>query len=159
MMRFSETTQAFYDDAYEKNALVNDIPQDISDVSDEQYRAFYTAINDARRVYAADGNFTLSAPRPDNFHTWDNSQKQWVLNDEGVVQQNAEEVASAINMKSLLLSSAQTVISEWQSELLLGVISDEDKTRLIAWLAYIRELKAVDTSRGASTTFPELPRP
>ncbi|MCX8956549.1 tail fiber assembly protein [Erwinia psidii] len=43
-----------------------------------------------------------------------------------------------------LMSDARNKISEWRTELELDVISDEDKTRLTAWMKYIKELKALD---------------
>ncbi|MDR3434019.1 MAG: tail fiber assembly protein [Rouxiella aceris] len=156
-MRFSETTQAFYDDAYEHNALVNDIPSDVTVISEEQYRDFFTAINHARRVYVMGDDFHISEQRPDSYHTWNESRKQWGLTDEGKNQQNAGKIVSANQMKSQLLTSAQAIISEWQSELLLGVISDDDKARLITWLTYIKKLKAVDTSMVPNIDWPVIP--
>ncbi len=41
---------------------------------------------------------------------------------------------------------AKDTISIWQNELMLGIISDEDKASLILWLQYIKALQAVDTS-------------
>ncbi|EJI3741613.1 tail fiber assembly protein, partial [Escherichia coli] len=42
-------------------------------------------------------------------------------------------------------------------ELQLGIISDEDKASLIAWVQYIKALKAVDTSKAPDIIWPELP--
>ncbi|ELY6212267.1 tail fiber assembly protein [Cronobacter dublinensis] len=43
-----------------------------------------------------------------------------------------------------LLNEANTVTADWRIELMLGAITDEDKASLTAWMAYIRELKALD---------------
>ncbi|HDS7683621.1 TPA: tail fiber assembly protein [Enterobacter kobei] len=68
-----------------------------------------------------------------------------------------EYIAQAESTKAALLSSAQTTISIWQSELLLNTISDDDKASLINWLAYIKEVKAVDTSTDPDINWPTPP--
>lgn len=67
-----------------------------------------------------------------------------------------EIVIQADYKKSLLLDEARATISLWQTELQLGSISDEDKSRLIVWVNYIKSVQEVDTS---STThhWPEQP--
>ncbi|RAY34622.1 phage tail protein [Enterobacter kobei] len=68
-----------------------------------------------------------------------------------------EYVGQAELTKAGLLSSARTIISIWQSELLLGSISDEDKASLITWLAYIKAVEAVDTSTAPDVIWPVPP--
>ncbi len=48
----------------------------------------------------------------------------------------------------MLHVEAKNIISGWKAELSLEIISDEDKASLIGWLAYIKALKAVDTSKA-----------
>ncbi len=55
-------------------------------------------------------------------------------------------VNSAEQKKSALLAAAKSRISLWQTELLLGTISDDDKASLTEWVAYIKELQALDLS-------------
>ncbi|WP_336286556.1 tail fiber assembly protein [Cronobacter dublinensis] len=43
-----------------------------------------------------------------------------------------------------LLNEANTITADWRVELMLGAIPDEDKASLTVWMAYIRELKALD---------------
>lgn len=54
------------------------------------------------------------------------------------IQQRAE------SQRQCLIASASETISLWQSELLLGVISDEDKASLMQWIAYIKRLNALN---------------
>ena len=62
-MRFSVNTQSFYDDEYEKNAIVVDLPSDIEVINDEQYARFFNAINSTQVVYLVAGEYTISQPR------------------------------------------------------------------------------------------------
>ncbi|EPJ5577296.1 tail fiber assembly protein [Citrobacter farmeri] len=66
-----------------------------------------------------------------------------------------EAIAAAEQKKSELLIAAQATIINWQSKLLLGVISDDEKTSLLAWLAYIDALNAVDTANPNWPAHPE----
>lgn len=69
-----------------------------------------------------------------------------------------EEIVSyAEQQKTALLLEAQETISFWQTELQLGIISDADKASLIAWMSYIKALKAVDTSKAPDITWPTPP--
>lgn len=68
-----------------------------------------------------------------------------------------DEVAVAEQQKSSLLSEAQQTISIWQSELQLGIISDEDKASLTAWISFIKAVKAVDTSNAPDIAWPIEP--
>ncbi|MBV7694091.1 tail fiber assembly protein, partial [Limnobaculum sp. M2-1] len=69
--------------------------------------------------------------------------KKWVTDSNA---QHAADVEIANQKKSALLVEAQETISFWQTELQLGIISDGDKADLIAWMQYIKAVKAVDVS-------------
>lgn len=43
-----------------------------------------------------------------------------------------------------LLSSANNKIKDWRTELELGIISDDDKVKLVKWVVYIKDLKSMD---------------
>jgi hypothetical protein len=62
---------------------------------------------------------------------------------DGYEAQHAADVEAAEQQKAALLAEAQTTISLWQTELQLGIISDEDKASLIAWMNYIKAVQAV----------------
>ncbi|KNC92538.1 tail fiber assembly protein [Trabulsiella odontotermitis] len=64
-----------------------------------------------------------------------------------------EAIAAVEQKKTELLATAQSTIINWQSKLLLGIITDDEKASLIAWLAYIDALNAVDTTK------PDWPTP
>ena len=68
-----------------------------------------------------------------------------------------EEVKAADQQKEALLTEAQETISFWQTELQLGIISDDDKASLIAWMQYIKAVQAVDTSKAPDITWPTPP--
>ncbi|MEG5860723.1 tail fiber assembly protein [Enterobacter asburiae] len=97
-----------------------------------------------------EGTTTLAPSTP--YDKWDGSE--WVTDTEA---QHAADVEAAEQQKAALLLEAQSTISLWQTELQLGIISDEDKASLIAWMNYIKAVQAVDTSKAPDITWPEKP--
>ncbi|HGB5009473.1 TPA: tail fiber assembly protein [Salmonella enterica subsp. diarizonae serovar 61:r:-] len=61
-----------------------------------------------------------------------------------------ELIQVAENERQRLLTHADKVMLDWRTELMLGEISDANRDKLSAWLAYKNEVKAVDV-----TTDPE----
>lgn len=94
---------------------------------------------------------TMQAPTTP-YDKWDGST--WVTDADA---QQAAQVAKADQQKKLLLESASLAISDWKAELGLGIISDEDKASLTDWLAYIKAVKAIDTSTAPDITWPIQP--
>ncbi|UAN20176.1 tail fiber assembly protein [Enterobacter sp. JBIWA003] len=86
------------------------------------------------------------------YDRWDGNG--WVT-DEGA--QKNSQVKEAEQKKSALLNKAQSTISLWQTELQLGIISDDDKASLIVWMKYIQALNAIDTSAAPDIEWPERP--
>ncbi|ECA2630153.1 MULTISPECIES: tail fiber assembly protein [Enterobacteriaceae] len=97
-----------------------------------------------------EGTTTLAPATP--YDKWDGSE--WVTDTEA---QHAADVEAAEQQKAALLLEAQATISLWQTELQLGIISDEDKASLIAWMNYIKAVQAVDTSKAPDITWPDKP--
>ncbi|HCB1865569.1 TPA: tail fiber assembly protein [Citrobacter freundii] len=97
-----------------------------------------------------DGTTTLAPVTP--YDTWNGSE--WVTDTEA---QHTAEVAAAEQQKAALLVEAQATISLWQTELQLGIISDDDKASLIAWMNYIKAVQAVDPSAAPDINWPEKP--
>jgi hypothetical protein len=86
------------------------------------------------------------------YDRWNGSE--WVTDADA---QKSGQVLEAKQQKSALLAEAQSAISLWQTELQLGIISDDDKASLIAWMKYIQALNAVDTSTAPDIEWPVKP--
>ncbi|MBL5914662.1 tail fiber assembly protein [Enterobacter asburiae] len=97
-----------------------------------------------------EGTTALAPSTP--YDTWNGNK--WVTDTEA---QHAADVETAEQQKAALLLEAQATISLWQTELQLGIISDEDKASLIGWMNYIKAVQAVDTSKAPDVTWPDKP--
>lgn len=84
----------------------------------------------------------------------------WVFNGEDIVKRvytPEEYQAQAEARKTALIADANKKTQAWQTQLMLGMISDEDKKSLIAWMEYVQKVQAVDASLGLGAVFPEQP--
>lgn len=97
------------------------------------------------------GNVTPLAPSTP-FDKWNGSE--WVTDEDARKNGLTDE---AERQKAALLTEAQDTISLWQTKLQLGIISDTDKARLIAWLSYIDELTAIRPEDVPDIAWPTKP--
>lgn len=59
--------------------------------------------------------------------------------------------------KQALIAEASQKTQLWQTQLMLGIITDEDKASLKEWMLYVQEVQAVDSSLGAGIVWPTPP--
>lgn len=135
---YSATTNSFYAAGlYEDYVAAESWPADAREVSDLVFSTFSApSDNGMVRSCNADG------------------EPCWI---ERPALTQAEEVAEAEVKRNALLNQAQETILNWQSELTLGIISDEDKELLILWLNYIKQLQALDISHAPDIIWPDEP--
>ncbi|ECX6633536.1 tail fiber assembly protein [Salmonella enterica] len=124
-------------------------------VADHRGETVYNIETGEAVIISLPGNYpedtTTLAPAT-LYDTWNGSE--WVTDTEA---QHAADVKAAEQQKAALLLEAQVTISLWQTELQLGIISDEDKASLIAWMYYIKAVQAVDTSKAPEIIWPDKP--
>ncbi|EFH7778246.1 tail fiber assembly protein [Escherichia coli] len=67
-----------------------------------------------------------------------------------------EQRQQAENEKQSLLQLVRDKTQLWDSQLRLGIISDENKQKLTEWMLYAQKVESTDTS-SLPVTFPEQP--
>ncbi|MDM2750296.1 tail fiber assembly protein [Citrobacter sp. Cs237] len=68
-----------------------------------------------------------------------------------------ELIQFAENKKEELLREIREKTQIWQTQLALGIISDEDRQRLIQWMLHAQQVAVTDTSANP-VDWPEQPR-
>ncbi|MGX9376086.1 tail fiber assembly protein [Pantoea ananatis] len=158
MMRFSVSTQGFYPDTIDYGST---LPADVVPITDEQYSTFLKALNMTQntfvRVYSDAGVLTISEYRPTPYHTWDDQNNKWVINDEGLKSQKVDQVQFAAQMKAELMTGATKQIDPLQDAVDLDMATDEEKMQLTAWRKYRVLLNRVDASTAPDITWPSIP--
>lgn len=86
------------------------------------------------------------------YDVWDGAS--WVLD---VAAKHTGDVETAERSRQALLTKADEITADWRILLLLGDITDSDKTKLSAWMAYKAAVKAVDVSTAPDVSWPAEP--
>ncbi|MDZ4029949.1 tail fiber assembly protein [Kluyvera ascorbata] len=77
--------------------------------------------------------------------------------DPAYVRSHADDVYDAEATRNQLKDEAEEIMSGWVLDLTLGLISDEDKQKLIAWRLYVKALDALELDAAPEIEWP--PRP
>ncbi|CAH6661969.1 tail fiber assembly protein [Pseudocitrobacter vendiensis] len=135
---FSPENNAFYPVALKNDYLIaGTLPDDLIEVSDNVFMEYSGTPPEGKVRGVAEDGYPI-----------------WVYLPPLTPEEEAE---AAAQRKAALLAEAQGAISIWQTELQLGIISEDDKASLISWLAYIKELQTVDTDAAPNINWPTAP--
>lgn len=74
-----------------------------------------------------------------------------------VTPSKEELIVEADKQKQQILQSVNTTTQMWQTQLTLGIITNDDKEALTAWMKYAQSVNAVDTSASPNITWPSEP--
>ena len=109
---------------------------------------------------AAFGGLNYPAFVPDNFTggavTHDRLTDTWIA-DPAYVRTHADDVYDAEAIREQLKADAEEIMSGWILDLNLGLISDEDKQKLIAWRLYVKALEALELDAAPDIEWPAKP--
>lgn len=81
---------------------------------------------------------------------------EWVP-DPAYVRTHADDVYDAEATRNQLKAEADDIMSGWVLDLNLGLISDEDKQKLIAWRLYVKALDALELDAAPDIEWPPKP--
>lgn len=68
-----------------------------------------------------------------------------------------EYKAIAETEKASRISEVNNITQAWQTQLMLGIINDSDKAKLIEWMQYIQHVQAIDTNIAPDINWPVKP--
>lgn len=133
-MYYSIKGKGFYSDMFPE--VLNKAAEeygDITEIKQEDYNAFFAPPEGYYGVFDQTGPHIEKLPDPDY-------------------------LAIAEDQKRGLIEKATTAIVVWQTKLMMGrKLTAKETASLNAWMDYIDELNAVDTSTAPDITWPEAP--
>ncbi len=135
---FSPSTSSFYPeelmDSYKESGT---LPDDLIPVSDDIF-LIYSGVPPVGKMRGA------------------NSERQpvWV---DTPAQPREQQIALAESQKQALIAEANQKTQMWQTQLMLDIITEEDKANLKEWMLYVQQVQAVDPSLGAGVVWPTPP--
>jgi len=124
-------------------------------VADHRGKRVYSVTDGSEIVISELGDYpanTTSLAPATAWDKWDG--EKWVIDADA--QQDAD-VKIAARQKSALISEANGITQAWQTQLLLGIITDADKAMLTRWMKYIQAVQAVDITDAPEIIWPVKP--
>ena len=94
---------------------------------------------------------TLMKPAT-QFDKW--GGERWITDKAAQQQALTDEAQSEKDMR---IAEATSITQSWQTQLLLGVITDVEKEKLRLWMQYLQVVSAVDLSLSPDINWPERP--
>ncbi|WP_049246328.1 tail fiber assembly protein [Morganella morganii] len=132
MYKFSAETTGFYLIGFH-----TDIPADAVDITEDKWRELMSGQEAGKIITADETGHPVLLERPATTHE--------------------QYVAIAESQKQALIAEASQKTQLWQTQLMLDIITDEDKASLKEWMLYVQEVQAVDSSLGADVVWPTPP--
>ena len=124
-------------------------------VADHRGETVYSVADGSAIVLSELGDYPADTTPLAPATAWDKwDGEKWVTDADA---QQAADVKSAARQKSALISEANAVTQAWQTQLLLGIITDADKVTLTKWVKYIQAVQAVDVSESPEISWPSPP--
>lgn len=125
-------------------------------VPDHRGETVYPLIGGAPVKITAPGDYpadtTTQAPTT-AFDKWDG--EKWVTDSDAQQQSRLDAAASE---KAARVIEANGITQAWQTQLLLGIITDADKATLTAWMKYVQAVQAVKIQSAPDVEWPQKPQ-
>jgi hypothetical protein len=134
VMRYSKSQSGFLpsDTDYGERT-----PGDLVEISDELYLSLLDVQSNGKVIVADDDGYPyLSDPPP---------------------KTKEQNIADAKSEKERRMQRINSKTQIWQTQLLLGMITDEDKVSLTVWMKYAQKLQATDISDAPDVDWPDEP--
>lgn len=124
-------------------------------IPDHRGKTVYSKLTGERITISTLGDYssdtTTTAPAT-VYDKWDG--EKWVTD---ISAMKKDDISDAELKRQTLLSDANNVTADWRTELTLDIIRNSDKEKLIAWMEYIKAVKAIDTSTAPDIEWPIAP--
>lgn len=124
-------------------------------VADHRGETVYSIDDGSAIVVTSPGEYpamTTPLKPATEYDKWDGAK--WVTDPSA---QKAADIRSAENHKAALLNEASSKTQIWQTQLMLGIITDTDRAALTAWMKYIQTVQELDVTDLLNTIWPKIP--
>lgn len=124
-------------------------------VADHRGETVYSVINGAAVLINAPGDYPADTTLLQPATAWDKwDGTKWVKDAEA---EREAKIIAVEKERNTRIAEANSVSAAWQAQLLLGIITEDDKERLTAWMAYVQKIQRVDVLSTPYVTWPDRP--
>ncbi|KPA06337.1 tail fiber assembly protein [Pantoea agglomerans] len=124
-------------------------------VADHRGKTVYSVTDGAAVMINAPGDYPADTTPLKPATVWDKwDGEKWITNP---AEEKAAAAKEARERQAALIAEANSITQAWQTQLLLGIITDADKAALTAWMKYMQVVQAIDVSGAPDISWPEKP--
>ena len=124
-------------------------------VADHRGETVYSVTDGAAILIDVPGDYPADTTPLKPATAWDKwDGEKWVTDP---AEEKAAAIKEAIERKAVLITEANSITQAWQTQLLLGIITESDKASLTAWMKYIQAVQDKDLSGAPYIDWPEKP--
>lgn len=124
-------------------------------VADHRGKTVYSVTDGAAVMINAPGDYPADTTPLKPATAWDKwDGTKWVKDAEA---EREAKIIAGEKERSTRIAEANSVSAAWQAQLLLGIITEDDKERLTAWMAYVQKIQRVDVLSTPYVTWPDRP--
>lgn len=124
-------------------------------IADHRGETVYSVNDGSAVLISAPGEYPADTTPLKPATAWDKwDGEKWVTDTDA---QRDAVMSKAASEKSAMISEANSVTQAWQTQLLLGIITEEDKASLTAWMKYIQAVQAVNATDAPDIIWPQKP--
>lgn len=124
-------------------------------VADHRGETVYSVADGAAILIEAVGDYPESTTPLKPATAWDKwDGEKWVTD---LAEEKAAAIREAKEQQASLIAEANAITQAWQTQLLLGIITEADKAALTTWMKYIQSVQAIDVSQAPDINWPVKP--
>ncbi|WNK39173.1 tail fiber assembly protein [Pantoea agglomerans] len=124
-------------------------------IADHRGETVYSVTDGAAVVINVPGDYPADTTPLKPATAWDKwDGEKWVTDR---AEEKAASNREARERQAALIGEANSITQAWQTQLLLGIITESDKASLTAWMKYIQTVQDKDLSGAPYIDWPEKP--
>lgn len=124
-------------------------------VADHRGETVYSLTDGAAILIDVPGDYPPDTTPLKPATAWDKwDGEKWITDP---AEEKAASIEEARERQAALISEANNITQAWQTQLRLDMITDTDKTSLMAWMKYVQDVQAVNIQAAPDVTWPQKP--
>lgn len=125
-------------------------------VADHRGETVYSVADGAAILIEVVGDYPEGATPLKPVTPWDKwDGEKWVTDP---AEEKAAAIKEAQERQAELIAEANAITQAWQTQLRLDMITDTDKSSLMAWMEYVQDVQAVKTEEAPVLSWPQKPQ-
>ncbi|MGY3098527.1 tail fiber assembly protein [Pantoea agglomerans] len=125
-------------------------------VADHRGETVYSVTDRAAVLINVPGDYPAHTTPLKPATAWDKwDGEKWITDP---AEEKAASIKEARERQAALISEANNITQAWQTQLRLDMITDTDKTSLMAWMKYVQAVQATDVSGAPDISWPVKPQ-